>query len=193
MTNRAQAKKQTRQRLLRAAKQEFVAQGMLKISTVDIARGAGVAHGTLFFHFQTKENLVEKVLDNELLKISAELGALLHGSSGVEGLLNTYLDFLEREEEFFVVLARETPLYPPTLRRIILGRECAIRQYFYQALQSAIEQGQCKEVDITTVLNFLFGTLNYYLSLRDSFAGGQSVINAKRRTIVSTFIQLLSK
>ena len=192
MKARAKAKQETRQRLLETAKQEFIKKGLLKLSTVDVAKKAGVAHGTVFFHFQNKENLIVQVLDTELLSITAELNVLLYGPYDMETLLNRYLDFLEKEEEFFAVIARETPFYPPKLRRIILGREAAIRAYFYQTLQDEIAQGKCKEVDITTTLSFLFATLNYYLGLRDAFATGQSVISDKRRVIVSTFIQLLS-
>ncbi len=193
MKIREKAKKETRQKLLEVAKHEFIEKGLLNISTVEIAKKAGVAHGTVFFHFQNKENLVVEVLDTELLKITNELNVLLHGSDDIKNLLNRYLDFLEREELFFAVIARETPFYAPELRRRILGREAAIRQYFYQTLKKEIEQGRCKDVDVTTVLNFLFGALNYYLSRRNSFISGQSVISDKRDPIVNTFIQLLSK
>jgi AcrR family transcriptional regulator len=193
MDIRKQAKKETRLKLLTAAKEEFVKNGLLKISTVDIAKQAGVAHGTVFFHFQNKENLIVEVLDRELLKITDELYTLLHGSNDLEGLLNTYLDFLEREETFFAIIARETPFYSPELRRTILGREAAIRHYFFGALEKGIKQGQYKAIDITATLNFLFGTLNYYLCLRESFVTGESVIREKRHAIVDTFIKLLSK
>lgn len=192
MNKREQAKKETREKLLTAAKEEFVKNGLLNISTVDIARRAGVAHGTVFFHFQNKENLLLEVLDRELLKLTDELYLQLHGPHTFADLLNTYLDFLEREETFFAIIARETPFYSPELRRMILGREAAIRHYFYQALQQAIERQQYKNVDITATLNFLFGALNYYLCLRESFASDSSVIKEKRQTIVDTLIQLLT-
>jgi AcrR family transcriptional regulator len=192
MTTRTEAKKETRRRLLAAAKQEFIRGGFFTISTVDIARNAGVAHGTVFFHFQNKENLLVEVLDQELLRITEELKQQLNGLTGVEALLNRYLDFLTQEEDFFAILARETPLYDGSLRRTILSREAAVRMYFYQAIETAIEQGLCKLVEITTLLNFLFGTLNYYLSLRDSFSEAGSVIAEKREIITETFLQLIS-
>jgi AcrR family transcriptional regulator len=193
MNQRKKAKKETREKLLVAAKDEFVKNGLLNISTVDIAKRAGVAHGTVFFHFQNKENLLVEVFDRELLKITDELYVLLHGSNDLEDLLNTYLSFLEREETFFAIIARETPFYSPELRRTILGREAAIRHYFYLAIEKEIKQGQYKAVDITAALTFLFGTLNYYLCLSESFVAGGSVIREKRRAIVDTFIKLLSK
>ncbi len=52
---------------MEAAREEFVANGFLRAKTVDIAARAGVAHGTLFLHFQTKGNLILEILDKELL------------------------------------------------------------------------------------------------------------------------------
>lgn len=193
MNKREKAKKETREKLLAAAKEEFVESGLLNISTVDIAKRAGVAHGTVFFHFESKENLLVEVLDRELLKITDNLYRLLHRSNNFEELLNTYLDFLEKEEDFFVIIAQETPFYSPQLRRTIMGREAAIRNYFYQALKKESGQETYNAADITTMMNFLFGTLNYYLSLRTSFVTEGSVIQKKRQSIVNIFMKLMSK
>jgi hypothetical protein len=118
---------------------------------------------------------------------------LLHRSNDFEGLLNSYLDFLEREEDLFVIIAQETPFYSSQLRRTIMGREAIIRNYFYQALKKEFEQESYSAGDITTVMNFLFGTLNYYLSLRASFVSEGSVIQKKRQSIVSVFMKFISK
>lgn len=192
MKKREKSKQETRIKLLMAAKEEFSTNGLIKFSTVDVAKQAGVAHGTLFFHFQNKETLLVEVLDQQLLEITGELHNLLVASNNIESLLNIYMDFLQREEAFFAILARETPLYAPEMRRIILGREAAIRHYFYQAIEKAISLGQIKQVDITTTLNFLFGTLNYYLCLRESFITRVGVIRDKRQVIIDTFMKYLS-
>jgi AcrR family transcriptional regulator len=188
---RAQSKQETRQRILAAAKDLFIADGLLNLSTVDVARRAQVAHGTLFFHFRNKESLLVEVMDRELLEVTAELHALLDRPNQIRDLLNTYLDYLEREEPFFAVIARETPFYGPELRRTILGREAAVRHYFYRALEAGIACKQIPELDITTTLDFLFGTLRYYLCLRESFAAQGSVISEKRASLVETWLRML--
>jgi len=192
MQTRKEKKKKTRQKLLAIAKQVFIDKGWLQSSTVDIAEKAGVAHGTVFFHFKNKENLIIEVLDTELLKITDELNDLLHGPHSFENLLNKYLSFLEKEEALFSIIARETPFYPPELRRIILGREAAIRSYFYNTLQDEIDSGSYKNIDITSALIFLFGTINYYLSMRNVFTAEKSVIKEKRALIIQTFHQMLT-
>ena len=166
--------------------------GWLQSSTAEIAENADVAHGTVFFHFQNKQSLIVEVLDTELLKITKELNELLHGPSSFESLLNEYLLFLEKEEPFFSILAKELPFYPPELRRMVLGREAATRTYFYNTLQNEIQKGNYKEIDITSALTFLFGTIHYYLCLQDSFTDGTSVIGEKREQILRTFTQMIA-
>jgi AcrR family transcriptional regulator len=193
MNRRDRAKKETHEKLVMAAKEEFIEKGLLNISTIDVAQRAGVAHGTVFFHFENKENLLVEVLDRQLLTINDELYRLLQRSDDFIGLLNTYLDFLEREEEFFVIMARETPFYSPQLRRTIMGREALIRNHFYQALRKELEPRAYSRTDIGAVMNILFGTLNYYLSLRDHFISEGSVINKKRQALVNVLTKMIAE
>lgn len=192
MNLREKAKIETRQKILAVTKTEFINNGFLNLSTVNIAKQAGVAHGTVFFHFNNKETLVVAVLDQELFTITTALNQQLYGDYDLKTLLNRYLDFLEEEEAFFTVIARETPFYPAKLRRTIHGREAAIRVYFYRALEKEIKENKFKDVDITLTLNMLFATLNYYLGLREAFVSGESVIREKRQIIVDTFLKMLS-
>jgi AcrR family transcriptional regulator len=193
MAIRKEIKLETRQKLLEAAQQEFIKHGLLGMNTLDVTRQAGVAHGTLFYHFETKENLVLQLLDQKLLELTGDLHTLLSKASGLPEMLKLFLDYLEGEEDFFAMLARETPFYPPGLRRTVMGREIAIRAYFNQALKQAIESEQVPAMDPPTVLNFLFGTLNFYLSRREFFVVDGSVVHAQRATLERTFNQFLFK
>lgn len=56
-TTRASKKGATRDAILRAALHLIVTRGYHRTSTSQIARGAGVAEGTLYVHFKSKEDL----------------------------------------------------------------------------------------------------------------------------------------
>jgi len=62
----------TRQRLVRAALELFTAQGYHVTTTPEIARKAGVAEGTIYRHFDSKEHLL-----NELYRGAARWAARL--------------------------------------------------------------------------------------------------------------------
>ncbi|MCX2929226.1 TetR/AcrR family transcriptional regulator [Mycobacterium sp. CVI_P3] len=64
---------QTRERLLGAATAEFKRAGMAAADTTAIASAAGVAHGTFFFHFPTKEHVLIELEKREEDRMAAEL------------------------------------------------------------------------------------------------------------------------
>lgn len=64
---------QTRERLLSAATAEFTRAGLAGADTAAIASAAGVAHGTFFFHFPTKEHVLLELEKREETRMAAEL------------------------------------------------------------------------------------------------------------------------
>lgn len=75
-----------RELLLAAAEEEFTKRGM-DASIADIARRAGVAKGTVFRHFATKEELVAVVVGGHFVSLSAVAGELLESADPTGALL----------------------------------------------------------------------------------------------------------
>ena len=76
-TTRETRRLQTRQRILGAAIAEFKRSGMTAADVGEIVRSAGVAHGTFFFHFPTKEHVVLELEAREESRIAADLARFL--------------------------------------------------------------------------------------------------------------------
>jgi TetR/AcrR family transcriptional repressor of uid operon len=70
---------QTRQRILAAAIAEFKHSGMAAADVGAIVAAAGVAHGTFFFHFPTKEHVLLEVERREEKRVADELSRFLDG------------------------------------------------------------------------------------------------------------------
>lgn len=68
---------QTRQRVLGAALAEFQRSGMAAAEVSAIISAAGVAHGTFFFHFPTKEHVLLELETREEARLAAELARFL--------------------------------------------------------------------------------------------------------------------
>lgn len=64
---------QTRERLLGAAIGEFKRTGMAGADVSAIVAAAGVAHGTFYFHFPTKEHVLLEVENREEERIATQL------------------------------------------------------------------------------------------------------------------------
>jgi len=65
-SRRTENKEKTRQAILRAALELFASQGFYRTTTKAISRKAGIAEGTLFNYFRTKEDLAVYFLEQEL-------------------------------------------------------------------------------------------------------------------------------
>jgi AcrR family transcriptional regulator len=65
---------QTRERLMGAAIAEFKRSGMAEADVGAIVAAAGVAHGTFFFHFPTKEHVLLELEHREEERIAKQLG-----------------------------------------------------------------------------------------------------------------------
>lgn len=68
---------QTRERLLGAAIAEFKRSGMSEADVGAIVDAAGVAHGTFFFHFPTKQHVLLELERREEERIAKQLGQFL--------------------------------------------------------------------------------------------------------------------
>jgi AcrR family transcriptional regulator len=78
---------QTRERLMGAAIAEFKRSGMAEAEVAAIVAAAGVAHGTFFFHFPTKEHVLLELEHREEDRIAKQLSQFLQGGQDLPEVL----------------------------------------------------------------------------------------------------------
>jgi AcrR family transcriptional regulator len=104
--------RQNRQRILAAAHARFATDG--PVAEMDaIARDAGVAVGTLYHHFGTKEGLLAAVVSEGLSQVVAEVHSLLDEAdpwTGVERLLYTFAERHQRDRAFKELIGAQPAL-----------------------------------------------------------------------------------
>jgi AcrR family transcriptional regulator len=79
---------QTRERLMGAAIAEFKRSGMAEADVSAIVAAAGVAHGTFFFHFPTKEHVLLELERREEERITKQFGQFLKSRRELSSVLN---------------------------------------------------------------------------------------------------------
>ncbi|MGV0714755.1 TetR/AcrR family transcriptional regulator [Mycolicibacterium sp. XJ662] len=90
--------RQTRERLLGAAMAEFKRDGMAAADIAAIVSAAGVAHGTFFFHFPTKEHVLVELEKREEERMAAELNRFYAKPHDVRATLAEAVRVLEALE-----------------------------------------------------------------------------------------------
>lgn len=78
---------QTRERLLGAAIAEFKRAGMANADVRAIVASAGVAHGTFFFHFPTKEYVLHELVNREEERIAQQLRRFANNDNDLAAVL----------------------------------------------------------------------------------------------------------
>jgi AcrR family transcriptional regulator len=98
-TGREVRRLQTRQRILGAAIVEFRRSGMADADVGAIVAAAGVAHGTFYFHFPTKEHVLIEVECREEARVATELARFLRQAHPLEDTLNEVTGLVEGLEQ----------------------------------------------------------------------------------------------
>jgi TetR/AcrR family transcriptional repressor of uid operon len=83
---------QTRERILGAAIAEFKRAGMAGADVNVIAAAAGVAHGTFFFHFPSKEHVLFELESREEARLAAEFARFLEEPHDLVPVLTELVD-----------------------------------------------------------------------------------------------------
>lgn len=79
---------ETRQKLLEAAAELFAANGYLETTPKNIAEAAGLTTGALYYHFKSKEDIADAIIEQGSADISQTLaGSLDTPGSGIEKVL----------------------------------------------------------------------------------------------------------
>ena len=110
-----EAKRERRQRILKAARRLFAERGFEATTTRELASAARIAAGTLFNYFESKEALAAALVAEALEEGRADFRARLRGGEGlVEALFLHVVTGLRRLEPYrgFMGAVLETALSP---------------------------------------------------------------------------------
>ena len=92
---------QTRERILGAAIAEFKRSGMTGADVGAIVTAAGVAHGTFYFHFPTKEHVLLELERREEARVATELGRFLETTHNLTAALTEVVRLVTGLEQRF--------------------------------------------------------------------------------------------
>jgi TetR/AcrR family transcriptional regulator, repressor for uid operon len=90
---------QTRERILGAAIAEFQASGMAGADVGAIVSAAGVAHGTFFFHFPSKEHVLLELENREEARMATEFAHFLDAEHDLAAALTELVHLVARLEQ----------------------------------------------------------------------------------------------
>jgi AcrR family transcriptional regulator len=141
---------ETRSALLRAARRIFAEKGVAGSRVTDIAREAGVSHGTFYVYFKNKEDVlyevIRPILDEfyEAVSGSWDRGDL-HAS--VEHAIRTFLEAFSRNADIMPVLLYGEPK-DTFVGKLYYDASLRFQRRIRKNLAKAAEENQTKDVNI---------------------------------------------
>lgn len=190
-TNRQQQKERTREKLLQAAYRVFSRQGIMQSRMEDIAREAGVSHGTVFVHFKSQEELTEAVVSYYGGEIAARTHGLSESGGSLEEVLHANLMGIGMYESFYTRLLLEARIMPQAARDSFVLIQSVLSLHFTRAL--AREEAAARTgIPDHMLFSMWVGLLHHYLQNGDLFSPEGGVIARHGGMLIDSYLRLLN-
>lgn len=154
--------------IIEAATRLFAVKGFNETSTAEVAKEAGVAQGTLFYHFKTKEGIMLEafhgIMQTYLAGLEKAMQESASGLDALEAILRFHFAFTETNSARFLVVLRDFPFYFAQSDSINRKQvEDRIRRTV-GFLRNALERGRCdgsiREVPVEKTAHVLRGLMH---------------------------------
>ncbi len=158
----------SRERVLAAAAKIFVERGYAGTTMRAIADDVGLKAGSLYYHFPSKELLIEAVLDMLIHGVSnavySAIAALPPGATyfdRIKAAVQAHLDSITAYGEYALASRRVLSQVPSHIRRKHIRLRDAYGDFWCQLLQNGQEAGEIRaEFDVRLARTFILGALN---------------------------------
>ena len=142
--------------ILQTAEEMFLQKGYSALSMDDIAEQVGIAKGTLYLHFATKDDLVFRLLEHDLQDILSIMENSVQSEGSARSKLTRILDFLYQEwfgkhSQFLYLLYNSTEL-KNAMREKLRGT----LQGIVECIAALLDQGKARgEIDASIPTNVM--------------------------------------
>jgi AcrR family transcriptional regulator len=182
----------TRRSILEAAAGLFRERGYASVSLRDIADAVGLKTGSLYYHFESKESLVEEILtlgtqgafDASRRAVEA-LGADADPLAKLDAVFSAHTRFLHDEANFASANLKILHQVPPTIRERHVQQDRVYGRYVAAIIDEiARVHGLAPGIDRSTLRMLCFGALNWSISWFDPRGRSPAQIAEQLMTMV---------
>jgi AcrR family transcriptional regulator len=182
----------TRRAILHAAAGLFRQRGYAAVSLRDIAEAVGMKTGSLYYHFDSKESLVEEILTLgtqgafEASRAAVEaLGEAADPVDKLEQVVLAHTTFLHDEQDFASANLKILQQVPPQIRERHVRQDREYGRFVAGIIDEiAATHGLARGVDPSILRMLCFGAMNWSISWYDPKGASPAQIAAQLMTMV---------
>ncbi len=184
-----------KQEIMEAALDLFSKRGFHNTTMAQVAQRAGVGVGTLYQHFQGKEELYHSLLEEKCTRLLNTLLALVKEEDSteenLERLLTAQIDFVEKHRSFFKLYLSEQLATLEAVREKLGLKADVIYARFFQLFQGIMDQGvkrgELRDLPSVHLTRAYMGILNSFFF--DWLKGNLDSLRENQKTILSLFMK----
>lgn len=159
----------TKQRILDAAARAFSLNGYAGTTINDIAMTAGMQGGSIYYYFESKDDILQEVLDVGITRVFSAarlaIGSLPASSAfseKLEAAVTAHLTMLLQQGDYTSANIRVFEQAPPAVKRQNRKLRAAYGEYWGQLLSEGQRSGAIrKNVDLTILRLMILGSMNW--------------------------------
>ncbi|MDX9713859.1 MAG: TetR/AcrR family transcriptional regulator [Dissulfurispiraceae bacterium] len=156
--------------IIKAATEMFSQKPFHMVLMDDIAKTAGVAKGTLYYHYKSKEDLFIALMQSGLGELLKNLKTELEGNTPIENLQILFarlIRFFKQNHNFFEVLKREEGKLLSKKTKNCYERICSIKDLLHSILLKGVSEKYLRDdIDIDLSAEVILGMIKSFVSNR---------------------------
>ncbi len=184
--SRLEKKEQTRRKIIDSATEIISAEGVNESFIKQAGKAAGVAHGSIFAHFGSREMLISAVLESYILKASNFFPSD-NSSIPLETAIESHLRMIGYNEGLYVNLIVRKSLLPEKAKLQALQFEMKISSMIIDCLKSVSPNS-----DPIIASNMWIGLIYRYLENKELYSPNQEVITRFGDVLKQFFISQIT-
>lgn len=192
----------TRQRILDAAAKVFREQGYAHARLSDIAEGAGIQTGSLYYHFDSRDDLVDEILrlgiQTAWQQVRDALSALPADATPLDRLaaaIHAHTRAVLEISDYSSAQARIVGQIPPEIRKRHLTDQRRYGAYWNELLEATSAAGEIRaDADLFVARMLAFGAMNWtaeWYRPRSGASGASAASAASAEAIADEAVALL--
>lgn len=189
---RAEQKEQTRYLIIDTTIQLIAEKGISATRTIDVAKSVGLAHGSIFVHFPTREDLINSVIGELGFRIAGRMHELAGIGGSFSEMLDSHLQGIREYEMCYLRMISERESLPEKAKNTLVGIQSAISLHLNIAAEKEMERGSIRRMPFHFLFNTWIGLIHHYLLNRDSFSPNGSVMEQYGKELKGFFLKLIA-
>lgn len=137
----------TRKKLERCALALFVKKGVSATTIKDIAHKAGVAEGTLYRHYESKEELAQSLFTNAYIEVAATMKQLADKEPNIEKKLDVMVRFFSEKYDEDPILFNYLLIAQHNQLKLVLEKEVSAHEFIVALFNEAFRKKELPKRD----------------------------------------------